>query len=1095
MKYKVILITIISIILFSKGSDAQFYNGHQMTFGKNRVQYNEFVWQYLRFDDFDIYYNQEGKELAKYTSEYVAEIMPEMETFFSYVLQDRIIFIVYNKLSDFRQSNIGLVTGSTQFNVGGVTQISDNKVFLYFETDHEKYKIQIKKAIAQVILTQMLYGDEFKEKVTNSTLLSLPEWYEKGLISYASTEWSIDIENKIKDGITSGKFKNINHLTGAEAEIAGHSIWYYIAEEYGSDAIPNIIYLTRINKNADSGLMYVLGASIKYITPDWLEFFKKRFSSITNYSETTETPLIPKPAKNTVYQQIRIHPDGQKLAFTKNIYGKYTICIIDLTTNQTIKVLTLGHKIDQINDYTYPVLQWHPTGKILTYIIEKEGSIYLYQYFLETEEIRERKLIDFTKVLSFSFSEDGKRIVLSAVKNGFTDIFVLNIAGGVNTRITNDLADDLNPEFIENSKKIIFSSNRISDTLKIETFENHDEVAKDFDIFIYDFNNDNNILTKISSTNYANETLPTEISKNTYLYLSDENGISNLYTATFDSTISYIDTTTHYRYFSTSYPLTNNYQGILEYDINKDKIAQISISDNVYKMYINNLDTKKKTTITSSIKNTEFRDVLNKNIVKQEQEKVLEQLKIEKENKRIDSIANLPLENFPNPDSLEIDINNYVFEIEKETPYKYIYEKEFGTKSNADTTVFPKAKIYMTTFYKNYIVNQIDFGVLSESYQKYVTTQPYYFNPGVNLFFKMGLNDLFEDYKIVGGVRLGIIEDSYEYLLSVEDLKSRLDKQYLFHRQTILTTDNYNASKVITNEAMYILRYPFSQVACIKSTISVRYDKELQLSSDFKTMITKPEYSIFASAKAEYIFDNTFDLGLNLYNGIRSKVFAEFYQQVEGNYDNITVLGCDLRFYKKIHRTFIFASRFAASSSFGTGKVLYYLGGVDNWTTFSFGDPENSNRFDNTVNVNEDQNFIYQAVATNLRGFRQNARNGNNFALINAELRMPIIRYLANRPINSDFFNNFQIVGFFDVGSAWAGLSPFDEKNKYNKVTIDNYPVTVIIDVDRAPVILGYGFGVRSRLFGYFCRLDWAWGIEGVHVMPRMFYFSLNLDF
>ncbi len=43
--------------------------------------------------------------------------------------------------------------------------------------------------------------------------------------------------------------------------------------------------------------------------------------------------------------------------------------------------------------------------------------------------------------------------------------------------------------------------------------------------------------------------------------------------------------------------------------------------------------------------------------------------------------------------------------------------------------------------------------------------------------FKIGANDLFEDYKITGGFRLSPDFDANEYLLSFENLKKRLDKQ------------------------------------------------------------------------------------------------------------------------------------------------------------------------------------------------------------------------------------------------------------------------------------------------------------------------------
>jgi len=1095
MKKIYIIITFfifLSLFLFSNITKAQFYNGHQMTFGKNRVQYYEFDWQYFRFDDYDIYYNIGGEELSKYTSQYLDEYIPQIETFFGYALQNRIILIVYNTLSDFRQSNIGLLSGNLQFNVGGVTQISNNKVFLYYESDQEKFKIQIKKAIAQVVLNEMLYGEDFKDKITNSTLISLPEWFEKGLIDYVAEEWNFELENKLRDGILSGRYNNINHLKGEDAVIAGHSIWYYIAQEYGADEIPNIIYLTRVNKNADSGLMYVLGASSKYIAPAWLEFFKLRFNDIDYYEKNSAISVLQNPKKNVKYQNIKINPKNDLIAFSTNNFGKYKIFVYDNNTKEIVKILKEGQKIDQITDYSYPLIAWHPTGKMLSYLIEKEGAIFLYQYILETEELKERKIIDFTKVIDYSYSDDGKSIVVSAVKKGVTDIYVLNIAGGIATKITDDAADDLTPRFIENSTKIIFSSNRISDTLKSENFDNHIAVAKTFDIFIYDLKTNSKVLTRITDTKFENETRPFESKKYCYTFLSDKNGVKNLYTATFDSIISFIDTTTHYRYFTTNYALTNNNTDILDYDIcaSKNKIAKIFLKNGKYFMYQNDFKIEKDEKLNSSLKLSEYRKLVTNKLITDEEDnakKIADQIKEQTKN---DSIAALPLENFVNPDSLVIDINNYVFEIERETPYKYLYKKNFEKENDAENKLFPKPKLYLTNFYMNYVVNQVDFGTLSESYQPF-TGGPFYFNPGLNLFFKLGVNDLFEDYKIVGGFRYCL--NSNEFLLSLEDLDKRLDRQYMFHRQTIKSGTLDFDSKIITNEVFYIMRYPFNQVSSLKTTFSGRFDKALILATDYNTMVAKNQYQVFSLAKVEYIYDNTFDLGANLYNGIRAKFFGEFYQQVEGAYDNVAILGCDLRYYKPIHRSFIFATRFAASTSLGTGNLIYYLGGVDNWNSMSLF--QSDRMFDTTVNINKNINYIYQAVATNMRGFRQNARNGNSFALINSELRMPIFKYFANRPLNSDFFNNFQIVGFFDVGSAWTGFSPLDKRNAYNQVIIPNGPVTVYVDVDRSPVIAGYGWGVRSKLFGYFFRLDWAWGIESYHIMPRMFYFSLNLDF
>ncbi len=134
-------------------------------------------------------------------------------------------------------------------------------------------------------------------------------------------------------------------------------------------------------------------------------------------------------------------------------------------------------------------------------------------------------------------------------------------------------------------------------------------------------------------------------------------------------------------------------------------------------------------------------------------------------------------------------------------------------------------------------------------------------------------------------------------------------------------------------------------------------------------------------------------------------------------------------------------------------------------------------QFDQNTKVSNNQNYTFQTVATNMRGFSQNVRNGTSFVVSNTELRMPIFKYLFNRPLNSDFFNNFQVIGFFDVGTAWAGKSPKSVENAYNTQIAQQGPITVLIDNRHAPVVAGYGWGMRSRLLGYFIRLDWAWGI------------------
>jgi hypothetical protein len=83
----------------------------------------------------------------------------------------------------------------------------------------------------------------------------------------------------------------------------------------------------------------------------------------------------------------------------------------------------------------------------------------------------------------------------------------------------------------------------------------------------------------------------------------------------------------------------------------------------------------------------------------------------------------------------------------------------------------------------------------------------------------------------------------------------------------------------------------------------------------------------------EYVFDNTINKGLNLYNGLRYKLFAESFRQLDQDRTFLGVVGADFRYYMKVHRQIIWANRFAASTSFGDQKLIYYLGSQDNVIT------------------------------------------------------------------------------------------------------------------------------------------------------------------
>jgi WD40 repeat protein len=1079
----------------------QFYNGLNMSFGKNRIQYpkadileSEFFASFYRNDRFDVYFYPGGRELAEYVSRFAFSEINRLENFFEYTLDKRIIFIVYNRLTDYRQSNIGLISGRDETNIGGVTKILDNKVFLYFEGDHEKFRQQILAAISEVILQEMMYGGSVRDRLASSTLLNLPDWYYQGLLAYISKGWDVETESRVKDGILSGRFDKFNQLEGQDAIDAGHSIWYFISESFGKSVIPTIVYFTRINKNASSGFLNVLGTSLNALSYEWLHFYKTRYEGAAQNGSIPEGQQIKlKYRKGINYLRARISPDGRYIAYTSNNEGKIGVFLYDEQSRKSRRIYLTGAKLGQIEDYTFPVIAWHPSGQLLAMVMEFKGMIRLSIYPLDTKKWEHRELKEYDKVLGFNYSEDGLNLVLSAVMDGHSDIFVYNLMANTSERITDDQADDFSPRFINNSGMILFTSNRTETSLEDEKESNR--ISPNKSIYLYDYRNKSDRLTKLESVDYVSRFQPDRLSDNNYYYLGDDNGLINRYKAKYDSTIVAIDTLIHYAYFTRTALLTNYSRNILDQSFSEENgsVTELMYLNGRYKLFKDNVFNKAP--VPNALEPTEFRLKLTRDLARADS--ILRQAEAPRQEiseipRRISVLGADSL----NPLRREVNINNYFFEAEKLAGSQALRraQRPGGLKDPLTGREFelPPLRIYQPRFYINYLASQVDFTFLNSSYQAY-TGGAVYYNPGFNMLFKVGTQDLFEDYKLVAGVRFGTDLNSNEYLLSFESLKKRLDKEIIFHRQVYQTNtqDYYSLVKASTQEVFYLLKYPFSQVSAVRASLNVRIDDYQYLSTDQQNLSKKGITKYWAGTKIEYIFDNTRMISLNLYEGLRSKVFGEYFQQVNGNFSDVFIVGADVRHYQPIHRTLIWANRIAASTSFGGARLIYYMGGVDNWTNLSRTVPT----FDSSMPVDTTQYFVYQTLATNMRGFSQNIRNGNSFIVFNSEIRWPVFRYFANKPINSDFLNNFQLIGFFDYGTAWSGPTPWDKRNHLNRNVIKNGPLVIVIDKGNEPFVAGYGFGVRSRLLGYFVRLDWAWGIENHTVLPRIFYLSLSLDF
>ena len=1120
--------------------------GMYTDFGQNRVQFEKFDWQFYRNENFDAYFYTGGKELAVYAMKVAEKHLKAMEKVMDYRISGRIEFVIYTTQSDFRQSNIGMT--EVQINTGGVTRVYDTKVILTFDGDHEHFTQQIRAGLAEIIANEMLYGGTLTDRLQNAALLTLPEWYINGIINYLAEGWTVADDSRMKDALKTRRFKKFSTLTEDEAVFAGKSIWKFLIESNDERIVSNLLYITRVTRNIESSFYYVLGMRMHELTDNW-EIFYNHIYEKDDQGKTlpAEEIKLSKKMRRTMLPQVSLSPMGNKLLLTTNDHGVYKIYTIDLYNKQREKIYRGGFKYrNMIQDKSFPLIGWHPNGKSIGCFYERKGASYFLTINLETGKKERFKLQKLDKVTGFEFNPSGNMVLLTGTRKGQSDLYLLDIKSQRERQLSNDFYDDKDAHYIDEGKRIIFASNRISDTLSapsdgVLTKENN------YDIFIYDLEHEDELLQRVTNTPYVNESAPMPYSAGYYSYLTDYNGVVNRYavkvepvfdfvelrlvskdtslrtndtlfldtlievTAPFsvrgkvyviDSLTERVDTLMHYRNKTYTYPLTNYYRSVLAHDACVPAAFSVELIYNenslrIYKTpnftdipeqtkdiatYYTNWRNKKSFQIKPFKRGAAFpvpslwvRDTLAQRNMDNEPlqlPKVHPQDSLQKQ--PADSMKYHFLNEFTNRENFNID------QILAEQPVIKNISKEKQLR-------LPPPRTYRSVFLPDYFVTQLDNTVINTYYQPYTPGSIQFFNPGFNGMFKLGINDMFNDKRIIGGFRLSVDLRGTDVFLAYENNKRRVDKRIQYFRSSRFVQSDFDYQRTIVNEVRFIQKYVFTERSCLRFHVFGRQDVTNILSSDVFNAGRPSIERNWAGGKLEYIYDNTVNKGLNLLNGLRYKVFVETYRDVKKENTTLATAGIDIRNYLKIHRQLVLATRFSANTSFGSARVVYFLGGVDNWI---------SPRYNKDILVDATKNYVYQSLATNLRGFTQNIRNGSSFVVMNNELRLPLFAYITNRPMKSDFLKNFMIVPFFDLGTAWSGKSPNADDNTFNKRVVSRYPITATIINIRQPLVGGVGAGLHLKLFGYYVRGDMAWGIEDMQLSKDpVYYVSLSTDF
>lgn len=1109
------------------------------SFGRNRVQYRTFQWQYISSDNFDVYFYGDRRRVATEAAQYLESEFDRITDLIGYPPYLKTKVFLYNSVTDMQQSNMGIL--GKQYRVGGETEFIKPYVEIAHPGTLEGFKEELVLKVTDLMVNEMMFGGSLKDMFQSAVLMNLPDWFIDGVSAYAAFGWDAEMDDYARQFVQSKQVNKAFKLSGTEATLIGQSIWNYIVEKYGKASVANILNYTRVIRNEQKSIYITLGIPFKQLVADWKRYYGEDQQRIsTSYVQPSDSlRLIPRHRKTIVYTTIKISPDGRNIAYAENDRGKYRVIVKSLETGKETTILNDGNRVfRQTVDTRLPLVSW-ADGHTLGVIGTRYGQYVFWLYDLTTRSKIPRTLDRFGNVRSLSFSDNGRLAAISADLDGQNDLYLISTRRDRTRRLTNDLFDDLDPVFVPNTNTLVFSSNRTIDTVNTVR-RDFSKAATNYNLFAYNLDTTTNVVSRITNT-LSRDYAPKAVDDQTLYYLSDQRGIINLFRFN--------------RQTGVYAQLTNFQSSIKSFDLHRESgtFAAVMVNQTREDIFVYRPFPLEKQIFTPATRRKETQQVRilterRKRDVKQGVP--LKQLINERLQQR-DSVppaqaVSAPLN--PKPDSVKaaavdtvtmarrdsvaadsvrtktpavVNVDDYSFEeevVKRDTTTKPLSPAPPARKEpdvNTDDYRFEddalKAQRPGETFLSRYMKAKESNRITGPfpyqpkfSYENFATD--FVVDPlrGFSIRLETQMNDILENFRIHGGIQTafdwksGDVFGEFHYLKHRVDFSVRYDRKVIFWSQpTEGPSTNAQRQKYSWQKMEFGLSLPLT----VRTRVALKPFAGYTFYEDLgpeQWGTARPTYQPsksqwYVGGRAEIVYDNSINSGLNLMEGTRGKMALVHYDAIGNKSASFSQVYVDIRHYQKIYREIVLALRGYAGNFFGNAPKQYVLGGVDNW----FGNSTSYEGVKNPLYVKSgyNDNLVFTEFATTLRGFDYATLYGTSVAMFNAELRLPLVRALAGGSTSSGFLRHMQFTAFYDIGTSWTGAPPINSENSLRTVQVNSGPFIIDLKQYLNPWLYSYGFGFRSMILGYYLKFDYAWPVENYKVKDPRILVSVGLDF
>jgi len=435
-------------------------------FGQNKIQYRQYDWRSITSDHFEVYFYTDLDSLAMRVLDLAEKTNLVLATRMGHPLSRRVPIILYGSHNNFAQTNV--TPELIDPNTGGFTEALRNRVVLPFTGSYEDLRHVVVHELTHAYMFDLLYGGSAASMLAHQTFFSVPLWFAEGLAEYLSLGIESNAEMFLRDGIIDGRLPPLRYSGGYIVYKQGQSALSYFVDRYGEDRLREVLRRIRQMHGFDNAFERAAGIPVARFDEQWREWLKRRYwptiavkQDVEQFARRLTDHRSDQSNMNTAPS---ISPQGDRIALFSDRRQYTDVYLVSAIDGRVLRRVIRGE--GSVKFESIPLLRssiaWSPDGGRLALVAKSGGSDVVYIVSAQDGRIVKRFRMACDALAYAAWSPVSDSLVVSGLLGGKSDLWLIDVASGGVTRLTNDTWDERDPVWAPDGRRITFASDRLA---------------------------------------------------------------------------------------------------------------------------------------------------------------------------------------------------------------------------------------------------------------------------------------------------------------------------------------------------------------------------------------------------------------------------------------------------------------------------------------------------------------------------------------------------------------------------------------------------------------------------------------------------------